>query len=79
MFVEDKDMRLLILGILMGAGMSALYDLFKVYIVVFVPYLPEPFVITCGFIGAVGMMIGIFKYVDWSRKATKQRKPVETK
>jgi hypothetical protein len=79
MFAEDKDMRLLILGILMGAGMSALYDLFKVYIAALIPALPAPFVITCGFIGAVGTMIGIFKYVESYKKSSKLREPAETK
>lgn len=79
MFSNDKDTRLLVLGILLGAGISALYDLFKVYVAEIAPTLPESFVITGGFLGAVGTMGGIFAYMDWNRKRTKSRKSAETK
>jgi hypothetical protein len=78
-FSEDKDIRLLVLGILMGAGMSALYDLMKYYITSAQLNIPEPFVITGAFVGAVGIMIAIFVYVDWNKKTSKSRKPAETK
>ena len=69
----DKDTRYLILGILLGAAMTALYDLFKAYFLDINPNLPESFVITLAFLGSVGLMSGIFLYAGWNKERRKKQ------